>query len=167
MNLCVKCTVAEWKWYVCAAFPLESSNAARVSPSTCSTHLVSTPQRERVLPNMLTRSAMPQGWLGNTITHTHTHLNAPPGCGIQFNSDAVMDLAGLALFILLWSSRISLTLTHVFIRLWVMTMKFWSLTTVDTTLCYLDAVTASSRSFSNPIILRQISFWEPLPSKGC
>lgn len=169
---CVKYEVADWKWFQRhGGFSIERSSSFAVHVFNALSGLyVST---WKIFPlNMLTQSAVPQGWLSNTITYTqrqtHAHSNAPPGCGDAVYRWCCDGLRG-ALTInstvarsYFPSHKLSHTGSHVYEIMSHGDAEFLISTTVDTTLCYLDDVT-----FSNPLILRQISFWEPHPGRGC
>lgn len=126
----VQSKVCARRWYQCHnGFSTEKSwNAARVSLFICSTHyLASAPQCERFFPNMLTQS-VGQKADSVTLSHTHAHLNASQGCGIQFSKPCLDGLWGLFTIHLHCSSHNSFTLTrilyHMFTRLWlIMTMN--------------------------------------------
>ena len=64
--------------------------------------------------NPISHATRPTQW----YYHTRAHINAYHGCVIQFNTDSVTDLVGLLLLIWLWSSHISITLTHIPYHIW-------------------------------------------------
>lgn len=124
-------------------------------------------------PNMLTQSVVPQGWLSNTITHTPTlmHLTVwdtvEPKCCDGFSGAFTINLT-VALPYFLHTD--SYTVSHVY-EIMSHNNEFLisplQLIPHSSLPGWCYSLGLHSRSFSKPIILRQISFWEPVLTKGC